>query len=79
MTRFRHWLMRLTGGRPMTRQGFAFVDRVSGARVYYYTDALGRPWMAAGPWSRFRVRPVTERALARALARAFDAAHKEDG
>ena len=51
------WFYRLTGGRPMIDRGFAFRDVVSGREVRYYTDRLGRHWMADnGPWSGFRVR-----------------------
>lgn len=45
----------LFGGRPMKREGLAFVDKVSGASVNYYTDRLGRRWMAENAWSLFRV------------------------
>lgn len=58
MTRFRGWIARLTGGRPMRREGFAFVDRISGKSVCYYTDAFRRRWLATGPWSLFRVQTV---------------------
>lgn len=46
---------KLTGGRPMTREGFAFIDKVSGESVHYWRDKFGRRWMANGPWSSFRV------------------------
>ena len=37
----------LTGGRPMTFEGFLFHDTVSGERVNLYTDLLGRQWLAS--------------------------------
>lgn len=49
-------LWKLTGGRPMTRQYCAFIDKVSGREVHYYRDRLGRLWLAEGAWSLFRVR-----------------------
>lgn len=49
------YIHRLTGGRPMRRDGFAFTDRVSGESVCYWTDRLGRRWLATGAWSWFRV------------------------
>lgn len=52
------WIARLTGGRPMIHAGFAFTDAVSGRSVSYYVDRLGRPWLAEGPWSLFRVERV---------------------
>lgn len=58
MTRFQRWIARLTGGRPMKREGFAFVDLISGKSVCYYSDAFGRRWLAKGPWSLFRVQTV---------------------
>ncbi|MET3929543.1 hypothetical protein ABIE51_001430 [Lysobacter sp. OAE881] len=39
----------------MRRDGFAFRDVVSGKSVNYYTDRLGRRWMANSAWSWFRV------------------------
>ena len=45
----------LTGGRPMKRVGFAFVDVVSGNMVFYYQDLFGRKWMAERCWAIFRV------------------------
>ena len=49
-------LMKLAGGRPMKREGTAFVDCVSGKSVVYYRDWFGRRWMADnGAWSLFRV------------------------
>lgn len=50
------WIFKLTGGRPMARTGFAFTDSVSRESVCYYTDKLGRNWLATGAWSLFRVR-----------------------
>jgi hypothetical protein len=46
---------RLTGGRPMRRLGYGFIDRVSGETVSYYIDAFGRCWMATSRWGWFRV------------------------
>lgn len=40
----------------MKRTGYAFTDKVSGKGVCYYTDRLGRDWLAEGSWSLFRVR-----------------------
>jgi hypothetical protein len=45
----------LLGGRPMRFEKFAFTDVVSGLPVNYYTDTLGRKWMANTAWSLFRV------------------------
>lgn len=50
------WLFYLTGGRPMTPEGFAFVDRVTGKPVWYWSDKFGRFWMAQSKWALFRVR-----------------------
>lgn len=48
---------KLTGGRPMKYEGFAFTDAVSGKRVEYRRDTFGRLWMAdGGAWSMFRVK-----------------------
>jgi hypothetical protein len=46
----------LTGGRPMRRLHFLFVDAVAGTPIYAFKDAFGRLWMAEKPWSLFRVR-----------------------
>lgn len=48
------WLWKLTGGRPMIRLEFLFVDLMTGRRVYHYKDRLGRRWMATGSMARFR-------------------------
>ena len=48
-------LWKLTGGRPMTRTGHALFDGVARQNVSFYTDKLGREWMAFGAWSLFRV------------------------
>ena len=45
----------LSGGRPMTFEGFLFRDVVSGERVNLYTDLQGRKWMATSSWALFRV------------------------
>lgn len=50
------FLMKLTGGRPMRKIGYAFADKVSGKSVNYYVDYFGNVWMANGAWSKFRVR-----------------------
>lgn len=52
------WLSHLTGGRPMRRQCFCFTESLSHRPVYLWLDSFGRRWLAAGPWSRFRV-PAT--------------------
>lgn len=39
----------------MKREGCAFIDIVSGKEVNYYTDTLGRKWLANSAWSLFRV------------------------
>lgn len=49
------WLWKLTGGRPMRAEGYAFTDRVSGRGVYRFIDRLGRAWLAEGSWDLFRV------------------------
>lgn len=40
----------------MKIDSLAFIDKVSGARVYNVTDRLGRKWLAEGRWNLFRVR-----------------------
>ena len=50
--------MWLTGGRPMRRGEFLFVDVVSKEPVYDYYDFFGRSWMASGSWSLFRVENI---------------------
>ena len=50
------WFYRLTGGRPMVDEGYAFIDRVTWDEVRYYRDRLtGVQWLATGPWALFRV------------------------
>lgn len=49
------WLLQLTGGRPMRKEGLAFVDQVTGESVYYFRDLLGRKWLSTGAWSMFRI------------------------
>lgn len=49
-------LAKLTGGRPMKRGPHVFRDRVSGEEVFYYTDKLGREWLACSSWAPFRVK-----------------------
>lgn len=51
----RRMMIRLLGGRPMTFERPAFTDRVTGQPVAYWTDKLGRRWMATGRWGWFRV------------------------
>lgn len=46
---------KITSGRPMIKEGYAFTDSVAGRPVYYWRDRLGRRWMANGAWSLFRV------------------------
>ena len=53
------WWHHLTGGRPMQFVASAFMDIVNGRDVNYYRDAFGRPWLAHGRWSKFRVAPTT--------------------
>jgi hypothetical protein len=55
------WLIKLLGGRPMVREGYAFLDVVSQQPVYYWRDLLGRRWMATSAWSTFRVRRENDR------------------
>jgi hypothetical protein len=52
MRRFWNWI---SGGRPMTREGYALYDSVAKRNVYHWRDAYGRRWMAFGPMSLFRV------------------------
>ena len=52
MRRFLSWL---TGGRPMTYVGHAFLDVVVGKQVYYWRDHYGREWLAYHSWSWFRM------------------------
>ena len=54
------WLWKLTGGRPMIREGYAFTDRVSGRGILHMRDRLGRRWLAEGAWSLFRVPRTTQ-------------------
>ena len=49
------WFMRITGGRPMTMDGYAFTDCVSDKAVFYYKDYFGNKWMANDSWGFFRV------------------------
>lgn len=49
------WLWKLTGGRPMVREGCAFIDCVTHKEVFYWRDRLGNRWMAFGAWDLFRV------------------------
>jgi len=46
---------KLTGGRPMKKLSYAFLDVVSKRDVYYFEDRFGRTWLAESPWSIFRV------------------------
>lgn len=55
MNAARKFFARITGGRPMRFDSFAFVDRVTGDRVNRYTDTLGRKWLAVHKWAAFRV------------------------
>jgi hypothetical protein len=48
-------IKQILGGRPMKCNGYAFTDVVSGERVKYFTDTLGRKWLANNAWSFFRV------------------------
>lgn len=49
-------LWNMTGGRPMKREGLAFVDQVSGKSVEYRIDKFGRRFMTdGGAWGLFRV------------------------
>ena len=49
--RFFAWL---TGGRPMTKECFAFRDIVAHRPVYIWKDFYGRFWMATTRWGWFR-------------------------
>jgi len=50
------WFWKLTDGRPMKREGLAFVDQVSGKSVEYRIDKFGRRFMTdGGAWGLFRV------------------------
>lgn len=52
---------RITGGRPMKREGFALFDYVAQKGIFYYRDRdRGVRWMAEGAWSLFRVRSVRQ-------------------
>lgn len=55
MGMWRLWFYWLTGGRPMVRGEYRFIDVVSGEPVYYFNDQWGRTWLATKPWSIFRV------------------------
>lgn len=48
-------IKQILGGRPMKCNGGAFVDNISGEYVKYFTDTLGRKWLATSAWSLFRV------------------------
>lgn len=63
-------LAKLTGGRPMRYEGYAFTDRVAGYAVNYYTDRLGREWLAENAWSLFRVPMPVPKKVRDALIRA---------
>lgn len=45
-------LFKLTGGRPMIDEGFAFTDRVAKRPVHYFRDRLGRRWLKEPAWWR---------------------------
>lgn len=49
------WMWRLTGGRPMRRVRYEFIDCV-GSHVYSFMDRTGRFWLATSKWGFFRVR-----------------------
>ena len=48
--------MRLTGGRPMTKEIYAFRDVVAHKSIFIWRDFYGRYWMANTRWGWFRVR-----------------------
>ena len=48
-------LLWFLGGRPMKDEGESFYDYVGGQSVHRYRDTRGRPWLATGSWSLFRV------------------------
>ena len=60
MNWFANKFFKLTGGRPMICNGRAFMDRVSWEMVYYYTDRLGRQWLATSAWALFRTKPKSD-------------------
>lgn len=41
--------------KPMTFEGYAFTDGISGKRIYYYRDAFGKRWMKEGRFGLFKV------------------------
>jgi hypothetical protein len=45
---------RLTGGRPMTKEIYAFRDVVRNEPVFIWRDFFGRYWMAKTRWGWFR-------------------------
>lgn len=51
-----NWIRKILGGRPMRFDQSHFRDRISGDMVNFYTDTLGRRWLATSSWSLFRVR-----------------------
>jgi hypothetical protein len=51
----RRFLWKLTGGRPMLFDGFAFTDIVVNRPVYNFECRNGRRWMAYNKWGLFRV------------------------
>ena len=59
-----NWFLRLfytlTGGRPMTREGSAFWDRIAREQISYYRDAFGRRWMATDCNAWFRVKTTSQ-------------------
>jgi hypothetical protein len=38
----------------MKRGAHAMVDYVTGEDIFYFTDLLGREWLATSAWSMFR-------------------------
>lgn len=48
-------LAHITGGRPMVKGDYRFVDIITLKPVYYFKDYFGREWMAHHRWSLFRV------------------------
>lgn len=51
---FPRWL---TGGRPMRKVSFCFLDVVTGRPVFMFEDRYGRKWLAYHAWSWHRDPP----------------------
>lgn len=53
---FKQFVMWLT---PMTYDGFAFTDIVTGESVFYYRDAYGVKWMKNSKFGLFKAKVNT--------------------